>query len=81
MAKVKKMKKWGSRARLYAEQAEAAADRAEAALRRIAELTGNTAPGSPAGDAGGGGPATPRHSPAYTSPRGHDDTPPAAEVP
>jgi hypothetical protein len=78
VAKVKKMKKWGSRARLYAEQAEAAADRAEAALRRIAELT---APGSPAGDAGGGDAATPRHSPAYTSPRGHDATPPAAEVP
>jgi hypothetical protein len=82
MAKLKRIKKWGSRARLHAERAEAAADRAEVALHRIIDLTSHVAPGSAAGDVAERDPSdAARWSPAYTSPRGEDATPPAADVP
>ncbi|TLW93389.1 hypothetical protein [Saccharomonospora piscinae] len=74
MPKPEKLKKWRSQARRHAEQAESAAERAEAALRRIEELTGTRA------DSDSDGAADTR-SPVYTSSRGRDDTPPAAEVP
>lgn len=77
MPKPKKFKKWRSQARRHAEAAEFAAERAEAALRRIEALTGEPAPGSAAGDAGE---SEETRSPVYTSPRGQDDTPPAATV-
>ncbi|MBK1783801.1 hypothetical protein [Prauserella cavernicola] len=77
MPSPKKLKKWRSQAQEHAENAEHAADRAEAALRRIEELTGASAPGSAAGD-----PAdSEERSRVYTSVRGADDTPPAAAVP
>ncbi|OQO90720.1 hypothetical protein B1813_14335 [Saccharomonospora piscinae] len=72
MPKPEKLKKWRSQARRHAEQAESAAERAEAALRRIEELTGTRADSDSAADT---------RSPVYTSSRGRDDTPPAAEVP
>lgn len=65
--KPKKIKKWGSRARRHADRAEAAAERAEAALTRISEIAGSD-------------PDERRRSTVYTSPRGEDATPPAAEV-
>ncbi|MEC3980928.1 hypothetical protein [Amycolatopsis sp. H20-H5] len=70
MVKLKKIKKWGSRARQHAERAEAAAERAEAALSAIEKLAGEP----PAQRAKNGK----AHKPAYTAPQGRDALAPAA---
>lgn len=82
MGKLKKVKKLGAQASIDADRAEVAAERAEATERRIRELAGassasDAAPSSAQDD----DTTVPARSPAYTSPRGADDTPPAAEVP
>ncbi len=74
----KKSKKWGRKAKTHAARAEAAAERAEAALRQMSEMTGKPVPEDPATSEKE---RQEHRSPAYTSPRGLEAMPPAAEVP
>ncbi|WP_020499864.1 hypothetical protein [Sciscionella marina] len=72
MTNKKKAKKWGLRSRHYAERAEAAADRSEAAVARIVELSEHTGAVADEHD---------HRPPVYTAARETDSVPAAAEVP